>query len=168
MTRLLVVADTHVPLRAKRLPNEVLELLPAVDVVVHAGDWVDEPTLDLFEESSRVLVACWGNNDGSGLRSRLPETARVEVDGIRIAVTHETGPKEGRERRADERFPDVDLLIFGHSHIPWDSVAPSGMRLLNPGSPTDRRAQPHASYLVVDIAAGRIDADLRLIPRRQA
>ncbi len=168
MTRLLVVADTHLPLRAKRLPNELLELLPVVDLVVHAGDWVDEPTLDLFEESARVLVACWGNNDGPGLRSRLPETARIELDGISIAVTHETGPKEGRERRADTRFPDADLLIFGHSHIPWDSITPGGMRLLNPGSPTDRRAQPNASYLVVDIAAGRIDADLRLIPRRQA
>ena len=171
MTRLLVLSDTHLSdtqllNRRRRLPAELEALIPDVDVVVHAGDWVGIAILDQLEAASRRLLACWGNNDGPELRRRLPEVARAEVDGVRIAVTHETGTKLGREARADTRFPDVDLLIFGHSHIPWDSTTPRGMRLLNPGSPTDRRGQPNGSYLVVEIDAdGRIDSELRLVPR---
>jgi uncharacterized protein len=57
----------------------------------------------------------------------------------------------------DDRFPDLDVLVFGHSHIPWDSTTPRGLRLLNPGSPTDRRRQPHRTYGVLVLDAGRVD-----------
>jgi uncharacterized protein len=155
--RLLLTSDTHLPRRAKVLPDDLLDAMSAADVVVHAGDWVDEPTLDLFEARARRLVAVHGNNDGPALRARLPEVARAEVEGLRLAVVHETGPAQGRERRCAERFPDVDVLVFGHSHIPWDTVTPSGLRLLNPGSPTDRRRQPFCTYLT----ASARDGDLR-------
>jgi len=157
-SRLLLLADTHLPKRAKDLPSEVWDAVDAADIVVHAGDWVDSTTLDRLLERSDRLVACWGNNDGPELRERLPEIARVTVDGVRIAVIHETGPASGRERRCDESFPDTDLLVFGHSHIPWDTVTPNGLRLLNPGSPTDRRRQPFCTYLTVDLADGTIVA----------
>jgi predicted phosphodiesterase len=92
------------------------------------------------------------------LRVRLPEIARIILDGLRVAVVHETGPAGGRERRCVARFGDADLLIFGHSHIPWDSEAAGGLRLLNPGSPTDRRRQPYATYLTAHIVDGRLTA----------
>lgn len=151
---LVAVADTHVPKRARKLPAPVWAAIDAADVVVHAGDWVDPALLDEFEARSARLVAVWGNNDGPELRRRLPEVARVTIDGIRIAVVHETGGRDGRERRADATYPDVDVLVFGHSHIPWDTVSPGGLRLLNPGSPTDRRRQPHCTYLTARIADG--------------
>ncbi len=160
MTALLLLADTHVPKRAKKLPDAVLSAIDAADVVIHAGDWVDVATLDLLESRSRVLHGVYGNNDGPELRERLPEIARLTLDGVRIAVVHETGAAQRREARMDEAFPDVDLLIFGHSHIPWDTVAPSGMRLLNPGSPTDRRRQPVCTMMTVSLTDGRIDATL--------
>ena len=141
--RLLLLSDTHVPTRARDLPAAVWEAVDAADLVVHAGDWMAPSLLDALLERSRDLLACWGNNDGDDVRSRLPEIARSTVEGIRIAVTHETGAKTGRERRMDAAFPDTDLLVFGHSHIPWDTLSDNGMRLLNPGSPTDRRRQPH-------------------------
>jgi predicted phosphodiesterase len=72
-------------------------------------------------------------------------------------VVHETGPAAGRERRCDARYGDSDVLVFGHSHIPWDSVTPGGLRLLNPGSPTDRRRQPHHTYLTARISDGRVE-----------
>ncbi|WP_223145291.1 metallophosphoesterase family protein [Microbacterium sp. ANT_H45B] len=159
-TRLLLIADTHVPARAKRLPAAVLSAVEEADIVVHAGDWIDVATLDLLESRARRLVGVHGNNDGPALRERLPEIARLTVEGVEVAVVHETGQKQGREKRMDAAFPGVGLLVFGHSHIPWDTVAPSGMRLLNPGSPTDRRRQPVCTMMSVTIDARRIDATL--------
>jgi putative phosphoesterase len=164
--RILLMADTHVPKRARRLPESLLAAVDEADVVFHAGDWVDVGTLDLLLARSRRLVAVYGNNDGPDLRGRLPEVARVELDGCRFAVVHETGAAQGRERRCAERFPDTDVLVFGHSHIPWDSQAPGGLRLLNPGSPTDRRRQPYATFMTAALAGGRL-AEVRLheLPR---
>ena len=160
--KLLMLSDTHVPLRAKTLPPQVLAEVEAADVVLHAGDWVDEATLDLLEERSRRLIGVWGNNDGPGLRRRLPEVARFELGGLRFAMMHETGPAKGREERCERDFPEADVLVFGHSHIPWDTVAPGGLRLLNPGSPTDRRRQPACTYLTATVADARL-TDVRLV-----
>ena len=161
--KLLLISDTHVPKRARALPAQVLAAVDAADVVIHAGDWVDAATLDLLEQRARRLVGVWGNNDGPELRRRLPEVAHVELGGLRFAVVHETGPAAGREMRAERDHPDADVLVFGHSHIPWDTVSPRGLRLLNPGSPTDRRRQPVCTYLTLDVADGRI-ADVTLVP----
>ena len=161
--RLLLLADTHVPRRAKDLPAVVWQQVDRADAVVHAGDWVSVEALDRLEERSRALLACWGNNDGAGLRARLPEVARATLEGVRVAVVHETGGAAGRERRADLAYPDVDLLVFGHSHIPWDTVSPQGLRLLNPGSPTDRRRQPACTFMTVELADGQV-RDVELHP----
>lgn len=165
--KLLLISDTHVPKRARALPAQVLSAVEEADVVFHAGDWVDAATPDLLEQRSRRLVGVWGNNDGPELRRRLPEVARVDLAGVRFAVVHETGPATGREARADQDFPDADVLVFGHSHIPWDSVSPQGLRLLNPGSPTDRRRQPVCTYVTADVTDGRLSA-VTLVPVRRA
>ena len=171
MTRLLLLSDTHLPKRARDLPAEVWQAVDAADVVFHAGDWVDLPTYERLSARTAVtggrFVGVWGNNDGPELRAVLPEIARVEIDGLRFAMTHETGPAAGREARADAAFPGVDVLVFGHSHIPWDSVTPAGLRLLNPGSPTDRRRQPHATYLTATVVLGALaDVTLHRLPPR--
>jgi hypothetical protein len=152
--RLLIVADTHVPSRARDLPAKVWSEVDQADVVIHAGDWVDVRLLDLLEERAERLLGVWGNNDGAALRARLPEVARAELEGVNFAVVHETGPSAGRETRCADRYPGDDVLVFGHSHIPWDSTTPTGLRLLNPGSPTDRRRQPHATYLTAQVSSG--------------
>lgn len=178
--RLLLISDTHVPTRARDLPDRVWDEVDAADVVIHAGDWMAPELLDRLEERSARLLACWGNNDGPAIRDRLPEVARATLDGVRIAVTHEAGAKAGREGRMAAAFPDADVLVFGHSHIPWDTTATrdpgagtraaagardsagagadaggSGtLRLLNPGSPTDRRRQPHHTYMTATIRDG--------------
>lgn len=165
-TRLVLLADTHLPLRAKDLPQEVWDAVESADLVVHAGDWVSGDLLDELQDRSKTLLACWGNNDGPALRTRLPEIARATVEEVRIAVVHETGTAKGRDARMEQAFPETDLLVFGHSHIPWDSTAPGGLRLLNPGSPTDRRRQPFCTYMVVEISGRNIDVGLRRLPPR--
>jgi uncharacterized protein len=148
--RIVALADTHVPKRAKDLPAEVWAAVEGADVVLHAGDWVDVSVLDALEARSRRVIGVHGNNDGPALRARLPEVAHATLGGVRFAVVHETGDRTGRERRCAAAYPDVDVLVFGHSHIPWDSTAPTGLRLLNPGSPTDRRRQPDRTFLSID------------------
>ena len=154
--RLLLLADTHVMTRARDLPTEVWDAARAADVVIHAGDWISVDLLDRLHAVSKRLIGCYGNNDGDDIRARLPEVATVVLEGLRVTVVHETGGKKGRESRVDKRFSETDLLVFGHSHIPWDSTTPRGVRLLNPGSPTDRRRQPHATYLTGEIEDGRL------------
>ncbi|MEN2742833.1 metallophosphoesterase [Microbacterium sp. X-17] len=161
-TRLLVVSDTHVPARARALPADLLEEARRADAIIHAGDWVSATVLDELEALAPVVGVC-GNNDGGDLRARLPEVARATFDGVRFAVVHETGDAKARETRMDAAYPDTDVLVFGHSHIPWDSTTPGGMRLLNPGSPTDRRRQPRGTFLSVVVDAGTV-VEARLIP----
>jgi putative phosphoesterase len=165
--RLLLIADTHVPRRARDLPDEVWAAVDDADAVVHAGDWVDAGLLDRLEGRARRLVGVWGNNDGPLMRARLPEVAHARLGGVRLAVVHETGPARGREERCALAFPDSDVLVFGHSHIPWDTTAPSGLRLLNPGSPTDRRRQPYCTYLTATATSGRLrEVTLHRLPPR--
>lgn len=167
-TRLLLLGDTHLPLRAKALQDQVWRLVDEADAVIHAGDWVGVALLDELEARARRLVGVAGNNDGTELHERLGEVARVEIEGVRIAVVHETGAAAGRERRCDERFgraslEPADVLVFGHSHIPWDSTTPAGLRLLNPGSPTDRRRQPVGTVMTAIVDDGAL-RDVTLVP----
>lgn len=166
-TRLLLLADTHLPKRAKDLPDEVWAAVDEADVVVHAGDWVDVDTLDALEARSARLLAVHGNNDHGVLRERLPLVAHSEIEGMRFAVVHETGDAKGREARCSAEYPDADVLVFGHSHIPWDTTTASGLRLLNPGSPTDRRRQPFCTYMTAVADAGTLrDVRLHELPPR--
>ncbi len=165
---LVLTSDTHVPQRARDLPHALWAAIDAADVVVHAGDWVDLALLDRFEERCARLVAVRGNNDRGAFRERLPEVARAKIEGIRLAVVHETGDAKGREVRCAARFPDTDVLVFGHSHIPWDTTAPNGLRLLNPGSPTDRRRQPHGTYVTATASDGALhDVTFHAVPPRR-
>lgn len=167
-TRLLLIADTHLPKRAKVLPDAVWSAVDEADLVVHAGDWVDVGLLDELEERSRKLLAVYGNNDHGQLRQRLPELAREKIDGLRLGVVHETGDSKRREVRCDRLYPGLNVLVFGHSHIPWDSTTPNGLRLLNPGSPTDRRQQPYCTYMTAVADSGSLrDVELHRLPPRQ-
>ena len=151
-----MIADTHVPLRARDLPAQVWDEVTKADVVLHAGDWVALELLDELESRSARLVACWGNNDGPALRARLPERADVTLSGVRFTVVHDTGAATGRETRMSRLYPHSEVLVFGHSHIPWDTTTKTGLRLLNPGSPTDRRRQPFCTYMTASVDNGSL------------
>jgi putative phosphoesterase len=160
--RLLLISDTHVPKRARALPDQVWAAAGEADVVFHAGDWVAVELLDELERRGPRLIGVYGNNDGDDLRQRLPESVTVLLDGVRFSMIHETGAAKGREERCEALFPDSDVVIFGHSHIPWDTTSAGGLRLLNPGSPTDRRRQPVCTYMTAAVDNGRL-LDVRLV-----
>ncbi|GEP48478.1 metallophosphoesterase [Microbacterium saccharophilum] len=162
-TRLLLISDTHIPGRARVLPAAVLRAADDADLIVHAGDWVTASVLDELAAHGDVL-GVFGNNDGPDLRARLPEVARRQIEGVRFGVAHETGPARNREERMDAAYSDVDVLVFGHSHIPWDTMTPRGRRLLNPGSPTDRRRQPHHTMMTAVVDDGVLrDVELQTL-----
>ena len=152
----VLMSDTHVPVRGRALPAKLWREVERADLVVHAGDWVSAALLDELNARSRHLLGVYGNNDGSELRCRLPGIATATVGGVRVTVRHDTGDRDGRERRMARAHPETDVLVFGHSHIPWDTTAPDGLRMLNPGSPTDRRRQPHCTFMTATIANGAL------------
>ena len=154
--RLLLIADTHIPKRARDLPAPVWDEVSGADVVIHAGDWIAPEFLDQLESRAARLLACWGNNDGPAVRARLPGRADATLAGVRFTVVHETGGAPGRDARMSRRYPGSQVLVFGHSHIPWDSTTETGLRLLNPGSPTDRRRQPFRTYMTADVDNGAL------------
>lgn len=153
--RVVVLADTHAPRRWKSCPPRVARELRGADVILHAGDVCVPSVLDELAEFAPVHVVA-GNNDGPDVVAwGAPETLELDLDGLRVGMIHDSGNKVGRTARMRRRFPDADLVVFGHSHIPLDETG-DGVRIFNPGSPTDRRRQPHGTLGVLDVAAGEL------------
>jgi putative phosphoesterase len=156
VVEVLVLADTHVKDDgARKLPERVWAMVRAADAVIHAGDVLSAEFLDRLEATTPTY-AVLGNND-AGLVDRLPETLELTLGGVPIGVIHDSGPKVGRARRLHRRFPAAQLVVFGHSHIPYDEEGLGGQRLLNPGSATTRRRQPHHTVARLSLLDGRID-----------
>ena len=153
--RVVVLSDTHAPRRWKACPPKVAEHLRGADVILHAGDVCVPSVLDELSAYAPVHAVC-GNNDGPDVVAwGAPETLELDLDGLRVAMIHDSGPASGRAARLRRRFPAADLVVFGHSHIPLDESAP-GLRIFNPGSPTDRRRQPHGTLGLLQIEDGRL------------
>jgi uncharacterized protein len=153
--RVAVVADTHLSDRGHRdLPALAWDRIRAADVVLHAGDVLEEGTLARL---SAVVptYAVLGNNDLS-LVGRLPLTLAVDLAGVHVAMIHDGGAIAGRAGRMRRRFPEADLVVFGHSHLPCNEVGERGQVLFNPGSPTTRRAQPTCTMGELVLVNGRI------------
>jgi putative phosphoesterase len=149
------LSDTHITRTGRRrLPDAARAELASADVVIHAGDVVHPEVLDDLARLA-PLHAVLGNNDAE-LVGVLPPTLLLELEGVRIGVVHDAGPRAGRQARLGRRFPDADLVVFGHSHIPWNAAGRPGQWLLNPGSPTDKRAQPHPTLGVLELSSGEL------------
>jgi uncharacterized protein len=155
MFRVVALADTHAPRRWKSCPPPVAEQLRRADVILHAGDVCTAAVLDELSQYAPVLAVI-GNNDGPDVAAwGATPTLQAELDGLLVAMIHDSGPAAGRPQRMRRRFPDAGLVVFGHSHIPLD-VSAAGTRIFNPGSPTDRRRQARGTVGVLRIEAGRL------------
>ena len=152
--RALVLSDTHVSRGARlALPRAVLDAAASADVVVHAGDLVGPEVLETLSQLAPVH-AVLGNNDHE-LVGLLPSSVEFDLGGVSIAVVHDSGPTDGRPSRLARMFPTADLVVYGHSHQPFDGAGLGGQWLLNPGSPTQRRRAPTHTFAWVEAGDGR-------------
>jgi putative phosphoesterase len=137
------------------MPPRVAQQLDGVDVILHAGDVCVPFVLDELAEFAPVHVVR-GNNDGPDVAAwGAPETLSLDLGGLTVSMIHDSGQKNGRTARMRRRFPDADLVVFGHSHIPLDETG-AGLRIFNPGSPTDKRRQPHGTLGRLEISDGEL------------
>ncbi|HET6751075.1 MAG TPA: metallophosphoesterase family protein [Actinomycetes bacterium] len=168
--KVAVLADTHAPRYWKACPPEVARRLDGVDLILHAGDVCRATVLEELAAFAPVR-AVLGNNDTPDVAAwGAPETLRLDLDGLATAMVHDAGPAAGRPLRLRRRFPWAGLVVFGHSHIPLDLVFGSvlgsvedGVRVFNPGSPTDRRRQPRGTMGLLRVEDGRV-LETRIVP----
>ncbi len=153
--RILALSDTHIPDFARALPPALQRPLTRADLILHAGDVTSGEILDELASFAPLHVAL-GNNDRPSVAAwGALDEVHLDLDGIRMAMVHDAGPREGRDRRLRRRFPETDLVVFGHSHIPLDDHL-GAMRLFNPGSPTWKRRQPKPTFGWIEVVAGRV------------
>lgn len=161
-----MLSDTHAPRFWKRCPPAVAEHLRSADLILHGGDVCVASVLDELAQYAPVVAVC-GNNDGPDVVAwGAPETVEFDIDGLPVAMIHDSGQKTGRWTRMRRRFPSARLVVFGHSHIPWDEER-DGLRVFNPGSPTDKRRQAHGTVGVLEVVDGEL-LDARIVPVAQS
>jgi putative phosphoesterase len=153
--RVVVVSDTHAPRRWKSCPAAVADQLRGADLILHAGDVCTASVLDELRQYAPVQAVI-GNNDGPDVAAWGAEpTLEADLAGLRVAMVHDSGPAPGRLARMRRAFPAAGLVVFGHSHIPLDEHD-DRLRIFNPGSPTDRRRQPHGTVGVLRIESAEL------------
>jgi uncharacterized protein len=159
----VVLADTHIPRRARALPEELMPYLREPDLILHAGDFIQPLVLDELSTHAPIR-AVRGNVDPPEVD--LPETLEFDFGDARIAMIHDSGRKEGRRKRLHRRFPEARAIVFGHSHIPFLEDE-DGLLLLNPGSPTDRRWQPRHTFALLQAEEGSVRAEILTLPQKR-
>lgn len=158
----MAISDTHAPRRWRSCPPRVADELRGADLILHAGDVCVPSVLEELTSYAPVL-AVRGNNDGPDVADwGAPDRLELDLDGLRVAMIHDSGAAAGRIHRMRRAFPEAELVVFGHSHIPLDETG-DGIRIFNPGSPTDRRRQPHGTLGILTIDRGRL-AEARIVP----
>lgn len=151
-----VVSDTHGPRFWKQMPGPVARALDGVDVILHAGDVCVPSVLDELSTIAPVHAVA-GNNDGLDVVAwgAAPETLTLDLGGVEVSMMHDSGPRDGRRSRMRRRFPTARVIVFGHSHIPWNEDD-GDLLLLNPGSPTDKRRQPSRTVGIMDLVGSEV------------
>ncbi|WP_028785009.1 metallophosphoesterase family protein [Thalassobacillus devorans] len=152
--KIIVTGDTHMPKKAKQLPGRLLEEIKTADIVIHTGDWSSMEVYHTLAAYKNVY-GVYGNVDGEEIQRFFPARQIIQLEGFKIGIVHGDGEKKTTEKRALETFEgeDVDMVIFGHSHIPLLRYFKK-LLLFNPGSPTDKRRLPYYSFGILTINEG--------------
>jgi putative phosphoesterase len=152
-----ILGDTHLPRGSRTLPPACVELLERAVLIVHTGDFTGLEALRALEALGAPVAAVRGNMDEAAIHALLPETLVVEHAGVRIGVVHDAGARDGRHARLLARFPECDVIAYGHSHQP-ELAHVSDAWIVNPGSPTERRRAPRHTMALVESGTPRLVA----------
>lgn len=149
--KITILSDTHLPKKGKGFPDELISDLKVSEYIIHAGDFQTVDTYNRLMEFGEMTGVA-GNVDDEELKEILPKKTKLVLNGMKIGIVHGDGSGKTTEKRAEEAFNanPVDLIVFGHSHIPYLRYH-QGVVLFNPGSPTDKRRQPMYSHGVLTI-----------------
>lgn len=149
--KLVILSDTHMPKKGKRLPHRLIKELKGANLIIHAGDWNSMEVYDMLSKYAPVK-GVHGNTDNEDITANFPAKNIVTIKNFRIGLVHGHGDKKTTEKRAWEAFDEesLDVIIFGHSHIPFLRYFKKVL-LINPGSLTDKRTQPYYSFAVMNI-----------------
>jgi putative phosphoesterase len=157
--QLAIISDTHLPRGARAIPEACLERCRGADAILHAGDLVDVPVLELLRSLGPPVHAVWGNVDSAAVRRLLPERLELELGGARLGMIHIPGAKAGRHARLRRAFPRCDAVVFGHTHMPQHEAI-DGFAIFNPGSPTERRRAPAHTMGMATVRDGVVEFEL--------
>ncbi|MFC7063042.1 metallophosphoesterase family protein [Halobacillus seohaensis] len=143
---IVVVSDTHMPKKNKPMPDRLKQEMKKADLVIHAGDWQTPEVYEEFQQYGK-LIGVYGNVDTDEIKQLVPRRQIISIQGFSIGIVHGHGEKKTTEKRVVEEFDQekVDLIIFGHSHLPLLKFSKKTM-LFNPGSATDKRRLPYYSF----------------------
>jgi len=156
---LAIISDTHMPRGDRALPPDCVQRCRRADAILHAGDVVDTPVLELIRAIGPPLHAIHGNVDSAAVRRILPARLDLEFAGVHLGMVHIPGPAQGRLERLRSAFPAADAVVFGHTHMPEHDER-GGFQIFNPGSPTERRRAPAHTMGLARITAGRVTFEL--------
>jgi putative phosphoesterase len=157
--KVVVLADTHTMGMTRTLPFGAWPYIETADHILHAGDVCDPAVLDELKTQAPVTVVM-GNCDSWDVREwGATDDAMIELGGVPIAMVHDSGPRSGRRQRMRRRYPDARVVVFGHSHIPFNEDE-DGLLLFNPGSPTWKRRAPFPSMGILWIDAGEVEGEI--------
>lgn len=146
--RLGVISDTHGLLRP-----EIFDVFARVDHILHGGDLGPLGLLDELEAIAPV-TAVYGNTDGVDVRARLPQVARIQLDGFRIVVTHGDQFGSPTPDTLNAAFPEAEILVFGHTHRPLLTIVDQVVTVMNPGGAGPRRFDLPASVGIMELEPG--------------
>lgn len=151
MTKIGVIADTHIPSRSSNLPDELIRRLRDMDMIIHAGDCIEISILQELESLAPTRAVC-GNMDTADIRDKYPVKQVIEVEGHKIGIIHRLGEKHNRYEHAKKEFSDkkIEAVIFGHSHAAVNEVV-GNILFFNPGSPTDELFAPYKSFGIITV-----------------
>jgi putative phosphoesterase len=160
--RIAIISDTHMPRGDRTIPSSCLDRCRDADAILHAGDLIDVPVLELLRGLGPPVHAIHGNVDTAAIRALLPARVELALQGVRFGMIHAPGPAAGRLPRLRTAFPDCQAVVFGHTHMP-EHAEQDGFQIFNPGSPTERRRAPLHTMGIARIADGAIAFELLVV-----
>ena len=143
-----VLSDTHLYQVTREFADVYRTYLSDVDMILHAGDIVSPDIVDFLKKN--VFHGVQGNMDPLEIKTLLPEKKILEVGHHKLGLIHGWGSANGLEDRISPLFPNVEVIIYGHSHMAANHVR-DGILFFNPGTATGFSASGVHSIGILEV-----------------